>query len=393
MPLMKFRKFNEEKSRRRSLSLIVTHRCNVNCSYCYEKTYERDNGHMNINVAKDAISYYMERDDGYEKLSIEFFGGEPLLAFPLIKEIVEWFFSRSWKKKAFFGIQTNGTLLTKEMKEWLIKYSKKITVGFSIDGCKEAHDLNRNNSYDLLSSNIPFFKKYWPHQPAKVTFNDKTIPYIAESVIHLENLELNFNGGLVLEDIWGDDKKKKRLLEIYENQLALLLDFYENRPNLYPPSPLFAKLPDYLGNPKSTIKQSKGEWVRFCGAGHEMVAIDVNGIRYPCHRFLPLCTGKSLPDKPVNRQMAWESNKCSGCRIVSSCPTCVGFNYQENGDTGKRTTYHCEAYKLGILASCKLEAIRFSQLKESEFTNTSEKEKNNRIRRIDTVIDIIENGI
>jgi len=335
----------------------------------------------------------MERDDGNEKISIEFFGGEPLLAFPLIKEIVEWFYSRTWEKKAFLGIQTNGTLLTKEMKEWLAKYSKIMTVGFSIDGCKEAHDLNRNNSYDLVYPNIPFFRKYWPHQPAKITINDKTIHYIAKSVIHLENLKLNFNGGLVLEDIWGYGERKKKLLEIYEEQLALLLNFYEKRPQLYPPSPLFAQLPEYLGRPVSEIEQLKKESVRFCGAGHEMVTIDVDGTRYPCHRFLPLCTGRSLPDSPVNRQTGWKPGKCSGCKLIASCPTCAGFNYQVNGDTAIRTTYHCEAFKLGVMASCKLEALRLNQLSESEFANFSEEEKNNRRRRLDAVIDIIENGI
>ena len=393
MPLLKFNRYSEEENRRLIISIIVTQNCNLNCSYCYEKKSERNNGQINLNVVQDTITYYMERDDGHEKVSIEFFGGEPLLAFPLIKEIVEWFYSRSWRKKAFFGIQTNGALLTNKMKEWLAKYSKKITVGFSLDGCKEAHDLNRNNSYDLVYPNIPFFRKYWPNQPIKITINDKTIHCTAKSVIHMENLKLNFNGGLVLEDIWGYGEKKKKLLEIYEEQLVLLLNFYEKRPHLYPPSPLFAKLPEYLGRPVSEIEQLKKESVRFCGAGHEMVTIDVDGARYPCHRFLPLCTGRLLPDSPVNRQTSWKADKCSDCKLVASCPTCIGFNYQVNGDTAIRTTYHCEAFKLGVKASCKLEALRLSQLSESEFANFSEEEKNNRRLRLNAVIDIIENGI
>ncbi|MCX6578850.1 MAG: hypothetical protein NT166_01540 [Candidatus Aminicenantes bacterium] len=90
-----------------------------------------------------------------------------------------------------------------------------------------------------------------------------------------------------------------------------------------------------------------------------MVTVDVDGTRYPCHRFLPLCTGKPLPDGPVNRQTRWKPEKCAKCNLAPSCPTCIGFNYQLNGDTAKRTTHHCEAFKLGIMASCKLEAIRW----------------------------------
>ncbi len=393
MPLIDTKKYVEEEKKRLSLSLVVTSSCNLNCSYCYENKYDRSKEQMDISVAKDAITYYMERDDGHKKVSIEFFGGEPLLGFSLIKEVVEWFYSRSWKKDAFFGIQTNGTLLTEEMKEWLVKYKKKLTVGFSIDGCKEAHDLNRSNSYDLLYSNIPFLKKNWPHQPAKVTVNDRTIPYIAESVIHLEDLNLNFNGGLVLEDIWGDSERKKKLLETYEEQLAILLNFYEKRPHLYPPSPLFSKVPEYIGRPDSEIEQLKKESVRFCGAGHEMVTVDVDGTIYPCHRFLPFCTGRPSPDKQVNTHTQWKPDTCAECTLVASCPTCVGLNYQENGDPAIRTTYHCDAFKLGILASCKLEAVRFNQMTESEFEKLSEEEKGNRIRRLDAIIHIIENGI
>lgn len=278
------------------------------------------------------------------------------------------------------------------MKEWLIKHKKQLTVGFSIDGCKKAHDLNRNNSYDLLYKNIPFFKKHWPYQAAKATFNDNTIPYIAKSIIHLENMELYFNGGLVFEDIWGDFERKKKLLDIYEDQLVKLIDFYANRPDLYPPAPLFPKIPEYINNSEVKKIKSEKEITRFCGSGHEMVTIDVDGTNYPCHRFLPICTGRNMPDKPVNRQTKWEPEKCYNCKLLPYCPTCIGFNYQENEDPAVRTTYHCDAYKLGIMASCKLEAIRLNQLKEHEFSMMSEDEKNKIRIRLDAIIDIIENG-
>lgn len=66
---------------------------------------------------------------------------------------------------------------------------------------------------------------------------------------------------------------------------------------------------------------------------------------------------------------------------------------KENGDTAIRTTFHCEAFKLGMLATCKLEAFRLEQLKKSEFEKLTEEEKNNHRRRLDAVIDIIDNGI
>ncbi len=393
MPLINFKEYAHEELKRLTLTLFVTRKCNLRCSYCYEQASGRDDSQMDFSTARDVITHYMERDDGHENVSIEFFGGEPLLVFPLVKEIVEWFYSRSWKKRAYFGLQTNATLLTPEIKDWLAKYAKKVIVGFSIDGCKEAHDLNRNNSYDLIFASLPFLKKHWPYQPAKFTINDKTIPYLAQSVMHLENLNLNFNGGLVLEDIWGDDERKKELLEIYEDQLAILVDFYALRPGLYPPAPLFAELPEYLGRSNPGIEQLKNESCRFCGAGYEMVTIDVDGTPFPCHRFLPICTGRPLPDGPVNRQAHWEPEKCARCKLSPSCPTCIGFNYQVNGAAAKRTTHHCEAFKLGIMASCKLEALRLTQMKDAEVDALSADEKNNRCRRLDAIIQIVENGL
>lgn len=102
MPLIETKRYVEEENKRLSLSLVVTRNCNLNCSYCYENKYDLSKEQMDSSVAKEAITYYMERDDGHKKVSIEFFGGEPLLGFSLIKDVVEWFYSRSWKKAAFF---------------------------------------------------------------------------------------------------------------------------------------------------------------------------------------------------------------------------------------------------------------------------------------------------
>ena len=125
-----------------------------------------------------------------------------------------------------------------------------------------------------------------------------------------------------------------------------------------------------------------------------MVTIGIDGTRYPCHRFLPLSTGRpTLESSTVNKQKSWEPSECANCKLVISCPTCIGFNYQENGNQRLRTAYHCEAHKIGILASCKLEALRLSQMKKSDFDELTDEEKNKRIRRLDAVINIIENGL
>lgn len=150
---------NNQEDKRQTIILTITRSCNLRCSYCYEQA-NRGNESIDLNIAKDIITYYMEIDNGFEAVEFDFFGGEPFLKFSLIKEIIEWFRSiRTWRKRFVFLIETNGTIMTDEMKNWLKKNSKFVVVTFSIDGNRTAHNLTRNNSYDLLLPNIPFFRK------------------------------------------------------------------------------------------------------------------------------------------------------------------------------------------------------------------------------------------
>jgi radical SAM protein with 4Fe4S-binding SPASM domain len=127
--------------------------------------------------------------------------------------------------------------------------------------------------------------------------------------------------------------------------------------------------------------------VRYCGAGHEMIMIDVDGNRYPCHRFSPWVTGRSAPAKLVNRQTTWGPERCAECQLVTICPTCAGFNWQENGDSGIRTTYHCESIKLEVLASAKLQALRLLQQQPENLAQLSFEEVHRNKCRLDAILD------
>ena len=81
-----------------------------------------------------------------------------MLKFSMIKEIVTWFKTCYWEKRFIFFITTNGTILTDEMKTWLIDNKKWVKVGLSLDGTRTAHNLSRDNSYDQVKPNIDFFK-------------------------------------------------------------------------------------------------------------------------------------------------------------------------------------------------------------------------------------------
>lgn len=382
-----------EREEVRTISLVVTKGCNLRCSYCYEKHDQRDQVIMDLSLAKDTITRYMEADDGYNLVSIEFFGGEPMLAFNFIREVVEWSYTQKWRKDHNFLIGTNGTILTDEMKNWLYKNRRNVHISFSCDGSRIAHNLSRDNSYDRVRQNIPFFIENWPQQAAKMTISAETIPYVAEGVIELEELGLFFTANIGFEDMWGDEKEKIRLLGIYEEQLMQLVDYYSKRPHLYPVTQIMSAVPDYLGLPDyGKSEWEKKEVKRFCGAGHEMTIVDIDGKTYACHRFLPWVTGRSSPGNAVNCQSAWKPDKCAQCKLILSCPTCAGFNWEINNDTGIRSTFHCEAYKIEVLASCRLEANRLSG-RLSELDKMSQKEKKLVKKRLEAIWDLIEDGV
>lgn len=377
--------------RRRSLTLTLTEDCNLRCRYCYETTKSRDR-YMSFSVAQQAISEYMEMDDGFDAVEIDFFGGEPMLAFGLIQDLVDWFHNREWRKRHVFFIGSNGTILTDGMKSWLIENKHCVYIGVSLDGNKVAHDLNRSNSYDLLMQNMPFFIEHWPDQPVKMTINAESIPFVADSIIELEEMRIPFTANLVFEDIWGTPERKSALLSTYAQQLDRLVEYYLAHSDLFPARLIDVKC-EFLSKDWPGGRLVGADCVRWCGAGHEMVVIEVDGSRSPCHRFSSWVTGRPLPKHIVNRQTSWKPDKCNACKLALLCPTCAGFNWQVNGDSGTRTTYHCEAFKLEVQASAKLQALRLLQRTPSDLANLSPKKAHIAKFQLDTILDLATNGL
>jgi len=278
--------------------------------------------------------------------------------------------------------------LTDEMKSWLVANKQCVYMGISLDGNKTAHDLNRSNSYDRVRENLPFFMEHWPDQPVKMTISAETIPHVADSIIDLEELGVLFSANVVFENIWGTPEQKAELLETYRQQLERLVEYYLCHPDLVPATLLNRRVEMInVGRPAGE------ECIRWCGAGHEMMVIGVDGGRYPCHRFMPWVTAREVPTGPVNHQASWRPEMCTNCRLVALCPTCAGYNWQENGDSGLRSTYHCEAFKLEVLASARLQALRLLQRQPEELVNLSSDELYQTKLRLDAILDFAEHGI
>jgi uncharacterized protein len=106
----------DSKITRKTIMLMITYQCNLDCVYCYEKG-KRSNRSMDIEVAKKIIEQaFIENESICEEIEFDFMGGEPLLEFEKIKKIAEWMWNRNWSKPYILYATTNGTLLNDEMK-------------------------------------------------------------------------------------------------------------------------------------------------------------------------------------------------------------------------------------------------------------------------------------
>jgi sulfatase maturation enzyme AslB (radical SAM superfamily) len=279
----KFNIFSSSESRdlskTKAVTLTVTEDCNLRCRYCYEPTKSRDR-YMSLDLAKKIVSEQLDADNDLEWIEFDFFGGEPMLAFDLIRDLVDWVHSRQWKKRHLFFIGTNGTILTEEMKDWLTKYKQCVWASISLDGNKIAHDLNRSNSYDSVRRNLRFFVDTWPLQPVKMTISAETIPYVADSVIELEEMEVPFSVNLVFEDIWGPPEQKSKLLKIYAEQLDRLVEYYVAHPDLYPARIVDMK-PEYTAPEWFSGQDGEDACVRYCGASTWMEALHLVIVSLP----------------------------------------------------------------------------------------------------------------
>lgn len=368
----------------KSITFIVTKDCQLACKYCYligKNTKER----MTWEVAKLAIDYILNNEADFPEKSVswDFIGGEPFLEIELIDKICDYLKTEMYKKEHHwfnsyrFNFATNGINYSNEKVQHFIKKNfGHLSIGITIDGTRQKHDLNRiwktkemeadivpepkeeRGSYDDVVKNIPLWLKQFPNAGTKVTISSADIPYIKESVLHLYSLgihEVNIN--CVFEDVWneGDDK-------IFEDQLIQLADAIIDEE--YYTEYACSFFDEHIGKPLDSHLQNQN----WCGAGR-MLAIDAAGNFYPCTRFAQY----SLRDKKAwiigNIHDGIDKNKlrpfltldrctqstqeCINCEVASGCAWCQGENY-DAADTPtvfQRATAICKMHKARIRAN------------------------------------------
>lgn len=361
----------------KSITFIVTKDCQLACKYCY-LVGKNEKERMSFDIAKQAIDYILDHEDDFREESViwDFIGGEPFIEIDLIDQICDYLKSEMYRRNHHwfnsyrFSFSTNGiNYHTDKVQAFIKKNARHLSIGITIDGTKQKHDLNRiykrratkeeeRGSYEDVVRNIPLWLEQFPGAGTKVTISSADIPYIRESVLHLYGLgihEVNIN--CVFEDVWneGDDK-------LFEKQLIELADaiidsgFYQDYACSF--------FSEHIGKPMD-IKLENQNW---CGAG-KMLSIDAAGNFYPCTRFAgyslrskkPIIIGnvhdgidqnKLRPFLTLDR-LTQSPQECIDCEVASGCAWCQGENYDaaETHTIFQRATAICKMHKARVRAN------------------------------------------
>ncbi|MBQ9979852.1 MAG: thioether cross-link-forming SCIFF peptide maturase [Oscillospiraceae bacterium] len=353
----------------KALCLHVSHDCNLRCGYCFAATGDFGTGrrmNMDIETAKKAIDFVIERSGVRRNIEIDFFGGEPLLAFDTVKAAVDY--ARSIEKekgKNFrFTITTNGLLLDDDKIEYINREMDNCVL--SLDGRREVNDNWRfttsgKGSYDVI---VPKYKKLVDERGDKSyyvrgTFTRDNLDF-ANDVVHIAQEGFY---AVSVEPVSAPDGCG---YEIREEDLPRVYDEYDRlaRIMLERDDFSFFHFTVDLAQGPCVIKRMRG-----CGAGCEYVAVTPEGDIYPCHQFVGreeyrmgnVFTGEF--DKDASNDYAalniYSREECRKCWARFYCSGgCSAANVNMNGDITKPWEIGCKLEKKRLECAIALQAAK-----------------------------------
>ncbi len=363
---------DESESYIKALCLNVIHDCNLRCKYCFadEGEYKGCRKPMSAEVGKRAIDYVLENSGNIKNIEVDLFGGEPLMVFDTIKEIVDYAKEKDklYNKNIRFTMTTNATLLNDEIIDYIDKNMGNIIL--SIDGRKEVNDnvrirVDGSGCYDRILPNIKKMvdrrdpsKQYY----ARGTFTRENTDFF-EDVMALANegfSEISIEP-VVLPDSHNLSIRSEDLPKIYEQYDMLYKEMLRRAENNDNPFKFYHFNIDLNGGP-CVYKRIAG-----CGAGHEYVAITPDGDIYPCHQFVgneEFLLGNinsGIKNKNLSKDFKnahiYNKPKCKECWARFYCSGgCQANNFNFNGDIHVPYEIGCEMQKKRIECAVALKA-------------------------------------
>ena len=273
----------------KALCLHVAHTCNLNCSYCFasQGKYHGDRAVMSFEVGKQALDFLIAHSGTRRNLEVDFFGGEPLMNFQVVKELVAY--ARSMEKekgKNFrFTLTTNGILVDDDVIEWANQACSNVVL--SLDGRKEIHDRFRvdyagNGSWEKI---VPKFQKFVEARGGREYYMRGTFTHANPDFLKdiQTMLDLGFHE-LSMEPVVCAEGDPSALTE---EDLPIVMEQYEKLAELMlqkdregKPFTFYHYMIDRSGGP-CIYKRISG-----CGSGTEYMAVTPWGDLYPCHQFV-----------------------------------------------------------------------------------------------------------
>lgn len=343
----------------KALCLHVAHTCNLNCAYCFasQGKYKGNRGLMSLEVGKRALDFLVENSGTRYNLEVDFFGGEPLMNFDMLKELVDY--ARSIEKKHNknfrFTLTTNGLNIDDDVIDFANREMSNVVL--SLDGRKEVHDryrvdYNGKGSWERI---VPKFQKLVEARGGKDYYMRGTFthanPDFLEDIKTM--LDLGFNE-LSMEPVVcaaGDPS------ELTMEDMPIVMEQYEKLAQLMikrekegKPFTFYHYMIDLKGGP-CIYKRISG-----CGSGTEYMAVTPWGDLYPCHQFVgdekfklgDIWNGvdnKAIRDEFFSCNV-YAREECKSCWAKLYCSGgCAANAYHATGSVKGVYKYGCELFK------------------------------------------------
>lgn len=361
-----------------TLTFQVTEACSCRCTYCYQ--HNKSNARMNFSMAKTIIDNLLTNDSCYNTsgvngIVLEFIGGEPLLEIDLISQISDYFMAECIRLNHRFlnhfclSISSNGlAYFEPKVQAFIKKHKSHLSLGISIDGCKELHDacrfdLKGNGTYDrAIAAAMDLKRIQGGNIETKMTLSPDNIQYTFKALQNLIDLGyqiIHFN--CVYEEGWA-----LQHATILYYQLKQIADWlFENDS--------FQKYHISMFNKTLFSPMSPDENENYCGGTcNGMLSFDYRGNAFPCIRYMnSSLNGKQTPYSigtidglfrtPIEQERrdllvsitrrSQSTDECFNCSIASGCGYCSGYNYECFGTPNKRATFICQMHKARALAN------------------------------------------
>ena len=359
----------------KAMCLHVCHDCNLRCKYCFasQGDFHGERMMMDLETGKRALDFLLENSGNRHNLEVDFFGGEPLMNFDVVKALVEYGRERekAYDKCFRFTMTTNGLLLDDESVDYLNREMENVVL--SLDGRRELNDamrptVNGKGSYDAI---IPKFQKLVEKRGDKDyfirgTFTSHNLDF-SEDILHYRDLGFKKTS---MEPVVTDPEREyairkehlDAILEEYERFSEKYLEIRREDSDFF----FFHYMIDLSGGP-CAYKKSIG-----CGAGSEYVAVTPTGDIYPCHQFVGEeafklgnvydgIENKALQDK-FHKADVFHKEDCRDCWAKYFCSGgCHANAYHNNGDILKPFEIGCIMEKKRLECALSVYANEISE--------------------------------